>query len=151
MRVACARNYASLYQKPPGGERTPEEDAAFKRALQVMADVYASAVGTTVLQVKEIPPRPKEFDGALCLFGLEDGKDAAAIRAAFGHSGDESVDVELRSGMAVVRFATHDAALAAKRAAGRARLPRWHVVGGGLVAQRHLVQRDQPIARARGA
>ena len=119
MRVACARSYASLYQKPPGGERTPEEDAAFKRALQVMADVYASAVGTTVLQVKEIPPRPKEFDGALCLLGLEDGKDAAAIRAAFGHSGhsgDESVGVELRSGMAVVRFTTHDAALAAKRA-----------------------------------
>ena len=73
MRVA--RSYASLYQHPPGGKRTSEEDQAFKRALKVMADVYASAVGTTVLQIKEIPPRPAEFDGALCLFGLEDGKE----------------------------------------------------------------------------
>ena len=49
MRVA--RSYASLYQHPPGGKRTSEEDQAFKRALKVMADVYASAVGTTVLQL----------------------------------------------------------------------------------------------------
>ena len=62
-------SYASLYQHPPGGRRTPEENEAFGRALSVMADVYASAVGTTVLQIKEIPPRPKEYDGALCLFG----------------------------------------------------------------------------------
>ena len=30
----------------------------------------ASAIGTTVLQIKEIPKRPPEFDGALCLFGV---------------------------------------------------------------------------------
>ena len=108
MRVA--RSYASLYQHPPGGKRTSEEDQAFKRALKVMADVYASAVGTTVLQIKEIPPRPAEFDGALCLFGLEDGKDEAAIRAAFGRFGT-IVGVDFRSTMAVVRFATHDASM----------------------------------------
>ena len=42
-------------------EQMVEEQEAFDRALKVMADVYASAVGTTVLQLKEIPPRPKEF------------------------------------------------------------------------------------------
>ena len=104
-----------MYQHPPGGKRTSEEEEAFKRALDIMADVYASAVGTTVLQIKEIPPRPAEFDGALCLFGLEDGKDEAAIRAAFGRFGT-IVGVDFRSTMAVVRFATHDAALKAKQA-----------------------------------
>ena len=28
-----------------------------------MADVYASAVGTTVLQIKEVPKRPIKFQG----------------------------------------------------------------------------------------
>ena len=57
-----------------------------------MADVYASAVGTTVLQLKEIPPRPTEFDGALCLFGLKPGKDKEAIRAALGRFGEITDD-----------------------------------------------------------
>ena len=61
-------DYASLFQKPPGGERTNEEQEAFDRSLDVMADVYASAVGTTALQLKEIPTRPTRFDGALCIF-----------------------------------------------------------------------------------
>ena len=48
--------------------------------LHVMGDLYASAVGTTVLQLKEIPPRPKEYDGALCLAGVAD-VDEKVIRA----------------------------------------------------------------------
>ena len=52
---------ATLYQPP----RTKEEDEAFGRALTVMMDLYASAVGTTVLQIKEIPPRPTTYDGLL--------------------------------------------------------------------------------------
>ena len=56
---------ATLYQPP----RTEEQEAKFNRALAVMGDLYASAVGTTVLQLKEIPPRPADFDGILCLFG----------------------------------------------------------------------------------
>ena len=83
---------------------------------QVMADVYASAVGTTVLQLKEIPPRPAEFDGALCLFGLKQGKDEAAIGAALKRFG-EIKRIELDRDPAVVRFTTHAAALAAKREA----------------------------------
>ena len=60
-------DFACLYQKP----RTDSQDKAFGRSLNVMADVYASAVGTTALQLKEIPPRPKEFEGVVCLFELE--------------------------------------------------------------------------------
>ena len=80
-----------------------------------MADVYASAVGTTVLQLKEIPPRPKDHDGALCLFGLFDGADEVAIRAALDIFGDIKT-VELTGGMAIVRFTSHAAALKAKQA-----------------------------------
>ena len=50
-------------QRPLGGERTELEDAAFRRSLEVMADVYASAVGTTVLQIQEIPEQPPDFTG----------------------------------------------------------------------------------------
>ena len=47
-------SFASLFQPPRNGERTAAEYTAFKRALGVMADVYASAVGTTVLRTS--PP-----------------------------------------------------------------------------------------------
>ena len=47
-----------------------------------MGDLYASAIGTTVLQLKEIPLRPPELDGKLCLFDLADSVDERAIRAA---------------------------------------------------------------------
>ena len=91
--MAC-RSYASLYQHPPNGKRTKTENEAFERALSVMADVYASAVGTTVLQIKEIPPRPNEFDGALCLFDPKAGVDEAAVRLALSRFGEiKSVDL----------------------------------------------------------
>ena len=85
-----------LAQHPPGGKRTAAQDAAFKDALNVMADVYASAVGTTVLQLKEIPPRPARFDGVLCLFGLTVSADEAVIREALGCFGEiTSCDVSI--------------------------------------------------------
>ena len=40
-----------------------------------MGDIYASAVGTTVLQLKEIPTRPKDFEGALYIGELLEGVD----------------------------------------------------------------------------
>ena len=42
------------------------------QALGVMADNYASVIGTTVLRLEEIPLRPREYDGALCVFLLRD-------------------------------------------------------------------------------
>ena len=108
-------DYASLFQNLPDRERTPDESAAFKRAIMVMADVYASAVGTTVLQSREIPPRPKAFDGALCLFGLKPTTGADAVRETLGCFG-AIVAFEPTRNPPVVRFASHEAALAAKRA-----------------------------------
>ena len=89
-----------------------------------MADVYASAVGTTVLQLKEIPPRPAEYDGALCLFGRKSTADEAALRASLGRFGLRTGHdgCELDTDPAVVRFDTHEAALAAKQAAPWAEL-----------------------------
>ena len=83
-----------------------------------MGDLYASAIGTTVLQLKELPLRPAEFDGLLCLFDLAEGVDEAAIRAALAAFG-EVVSVAIGGGFppATVCFTTHEAALAAKRAA----------------------------------
>jgi hypothetical protein len=107
-------DYASLFQNLPDRTRTPDERAAFERAIMVMADVYASAVGTTVLQSREIPPRPKAFDGALCLFGLKPTTGEAAVRETLGGFGT-IVAFELTRKPPVVRFASHEAALAAKR------------------------------------
>ena len=47
-------DFASLPQKP----RSPEEEELFQKALSVMGDMYASAIGTIVLQLKEIPDAP---------------------------------------------------------------------------------------------
>ena len=66
-------DFASLYQRP----RTEAQQEAFHCALKVMGDAYASAIGTTVLQLKEIPPRPSHFDGALCLFDLKMTEETA--------------------------------------------------------------------------
>ena len=82
-----------------------------------MGQVYASAVGTTVLQIKEIPLRPKEFDGVLCLFGPKARAGEQAVRKTFGRRFGEIVDVVDRRLPPVerdeiaVRFTTHQAAL----------------------------------------
>ena len=79
-----------------------------------MGDLYASAIGTTVLQIKEIPPRPKEYDGVLCLFGLKADEDV--VRAALQAYG-AILGCDLSAEPAIVRFQTHDAALAVRRKA----------------------------------
>ena len=56
-------DYASLPQKP----RTVAEDEVFKQGLEVMATLYASALGTCVIQLKEIPPRPASAAGKVML------------------------------------------------------------------------------------
>ena len=43
--------------------RTNEEEAIFQSGLSAMADLYASPIGTSVLQIKSIPPRPSTFNG----------------------------------------------------------------------------------------
>ena len=107
-----------LYQHPAGGKRTEEEDASFCRALDVMADLYASAVGTTVLQFKEIPPRPKEFEGGLALFGLADEANETTIRSELSRFGAITSVTVGGWPPAVVRFGAHEAVEAALAALG---------------------------------
>ena len=67
----------------------------------------------------QLPPRPPEYDGAICLFDLASHADEATIKMALAEFGTvESVTV---GGWppAVVRFATHDTAIAVKKAAKR--------------------------------
>ena len=108
-------DFASLFQVL----RTPTEDKAFGRSLPAMNQLYASAVGTTVLQLKEIPPTPEEYLGALCLFGVADTISEVTVKKAFNRFGKIvscELDGPLRTSQnaVVVRFASHTEALAAK-------------------------------------
>jgi hypothetical protein len=106
-------DFGSLYQKP----RTPEQEEAFNIALKsgAMNQLYASILATTVLQIEEIPPRPVEFDGVVCLFGLSANVDEDKVRKALMRFGTiESCD--LSRSPPIVRFASHESAVAAKNA-----------------------------------
>jgi len=50
--------------------------------------LYGSAIGTTVLQLKELPPRPREYDGKLCLFDVAPSVDEADIRVMLSPYGE---------------------------------------------------------------
>ena len=89
--------------------------SCFVCPLQVMADVYASAVGLRVLQMKEIPPRPQEFDGRVCLFSLKEGVDTEKIKSALKRFGTV-VDCDMNRDPVVVTFASHEEALSAVQA-----------------------------------
>ena len=89
--------------------------SCFVCPLQVMADVYASAVGLRVLQMKEIPPRPQEFDGRVCLFSLKEGVDTEKIKSALKRFGTV-VDCDMNRDPVVVTFASHEEALSAVEA-----------------------------------
>eukprot|EP00900_Chrysochromulina_parva_P008840 jgi/Chrpa1/17958/Chrysochromulina_OHIO_Genome00025903-RA len=106
-------DFGSLYQAP----RTPEQSASFQLALRggAMNQLYASILATTVLQIEEIPPRPAEFDGVVCLFVLSSNADESVVRAALIRFGTiESCD--LSRSPAIVRFASHASAVSAKEA-----------------------------------
>ena len=81
-----------------------------------MGALYSSAIGTTVLRLKEIAARPAEHDGAICLFDLVEGVGEAAIRTALERFGT-IVSIDTGASPVVVRFSTHEAARAARRAA----------------------------------
>ena len=74
--VFCPQDFSSLYQVP----RTAAQNSAFTRALARMGDLYASAIGTTVLQLKDIPPCPLEFKGALYVGMVAVGVDEAKLK-----------------------------------------------------------------------
>ena len=82
-----------------------------------MNQLYASAVGTTVLQVTEIYRRPPDYDGWLCLFGVADEVNEVAVRAVLEMYGmivavvDRRVPPIERAGEMSVQFASHAIAL----------------------------------------
>ena len=107
-------DFGSLYQAP----RTMEQSASFNLALEggAMNQLYASILATSVLQIEEIPPRPAEFDGVVCLFKLSAHVDENKVRAALDGFGTiESCDLS-RTPHPVVRFASHLSAIKAKKA-----------------------------------
>jgi hypothetical protein len=106
-------DFGSLYQAP----RTPEQSASFKLALEggAMNQLYASILATTVLQIEEIPPRPAEFDGVVCLFKLSANVDENKVRAALKRFGTVK-SCDLSRSPPIVRFASHLSAVKAKEA-----------------------------------
>ena len=77
-----------------------------------MGDIYASAISTTVLQYKEMPPRPVAYDGAVRMGELAPRIDVTAIRVSLCRFG-EIVSCEIREGGALVCFQSRAAAAAA--------------------------------------
>ena len=119
-------DYGSLPQKP----RTAADNVNFKAALTIMCDAYASIIGTCVLQLKEIPPRPAELDGIVYVCNLRAtstsiapsaSDDRAMVETAFRDASQRVGAIELypgenshgNNGRAELCFATHDAAVAA--------------------------------------
>ncbi|EOD15166.1 hypothetical protein EMIHUDRAFT_119448 [Emiliania huxleyi CCMP1516] len=71
-------DFSSLPQKP----RTATEDKLFYQALDVMGDVYASALGTIVIRHRSVPARPAELDGeVVILVEKGGGLDGAGAEA----------------------------------------------------------------------
>ena len=108
-------DFGSLYQAP----RTPEQKDKFEIALKggAMNQLYASILATTVLQIEEIPIRPTEFDGVVCLFELSSNADENVVRAALiGFGTIESCDLSRSPAIVRVRFTSHESAVAAKNA-----------------------------------
>ena len=63
--------------------RTPKEDEAFRRALMVMGDLYASILGTTVIRHKELPPAPKSDLGTVRVYGIPNEVTSEVVQAEF--------------------------------------------------------------------
>jgi hypothetical protein len=106
-------DFGSLYQNP----RSPEQEKTFEIALKggAMNQLYASILASTVLQIEEIPPRPTEFDGVVCLFKLSANVDEKAVRKALMRFGTIK-SCDLSRTPPSVHFASHESAVAAKNA-----------------------------------
>jgi len=101
-------DYGCLPQSP----RTPEDTRIFRTALRVMAYVYASPLGTSVLQLRRVPPRPTQFDGCVLACELPPQSGAAQVRAALARFGPiEGIELDKEGGAAseaTARFSSHE-------------------------------------------
>ena len=82
-----------------------------------MGDLYASALGTTVMQLKEVPTRPASWDGVVALFGLAKGVGEADIKRALAKFGTIKAYEQRDWPPVVVTFTTRAAARDAVQAA----------------------------------
>ena len=72
---------------------------------------YASITGTAVLQLKDIPERPAEYDGRVVVFDLcPADADEAAVRNDVGRFGDVVEAAVVAGSPARVRFSSHEEA-----------------------------------------
>ena len=139
-KCAMFWDFTSLPQKDIAKEargeppRTPEEAATFKRGLDGMGYFYASTCGTAVVQLKDIPPRPSEYDGRMIVFDASYSKSTseADVIADLERFGGQITEIAFRptvtstthkqEGEAHVTFVTHEQAercIAALREVGR--------------------------------
>ena len=95
-------DYASLSQRP----RWEVEDKLFAMALKVMADMYASVLGTTVMRHRAIPARPASLDGEVVVLGDDKATEAAVRSALEAHGALERVHRD-DQGRWRARFASH--------------------------------------------
>jgi hypothetical protein len=73
-------DFACLHQLP----RTAGQQAAFQQALSVMADGYASPLGTQIARYSVIPPCPAELAATIAVMGAAAGVSAETVRDALG-------------------------------------------------------------------
>jgi hypothetical protein len=124
-KCALFWDFASLPQKDTaGGPRSAEEAGTFKRGLDSMGFFYASMCGTAIVQLKDIPPRPSEYDGRMSVFDASYSKSTseADVIADLQRFGGTITEIAIKAGEAHVTFATHEQAercIAALRDEGR--------------------------------
>ena len=107
-------DFGSLFQnQPPRFVRSEPQGAAFKAALAVMGDAYASVLGVTVIRHSRIPARPAAMDGKVVVFDAPEAADEAAVAAALGEFGGLEGCERVQPGQWCARFDSHAAAEAA--------------------------------------
>jgi hypothetical protein len=107
-------DFTSLPQKDKtGGPRTAEEAATMKRGLDGMGYLYASMCGTAVVQLKDIPRRPSEYNGRMIVFDEKYSKTTSEkdVVDDLERFGGHITEIAIKAGEAHVTFATHDQAI----------------------------------------
>jgi hypothetical protein len=105
-----SHSFVSVPQKDERGKRTAKELAVFNSALPVMNKCFASICGTAVVLLKDVPPRPPEYDGRVTIFDLcPSSADEEAVRVDLSRFGNV-VEAAVSGTVASARFSSHDEA-----------------------------------------
>jgi hypothetical protein len=112
-KCALFWDFASLPQKDTaGGPRTDEETVIFTRGLKGMGYFYASICCTAIVQLKDIPPRPSEYDGRMIVFdkAFSESTSEKDVITDLERFGGQINEIAIKAGEAHVTFATHEQA-----------------------------------------